>query len=506
MATGHSRYSQPAGTPGEAQTDNLLIGFDSGTSAIKAILVDTSGRVLSKSSRKVELIRPFEDRCEIDPARYVENIIEIITELAKDAGTQKDTIRAICSCAASGNTVLLDGNRRPLGNTISWLDKRTSGREAELWPELDPEEIYRSTGWPWRGVFPLAHLAWLRDNKPQLWSKARYFAMNDTFVYHELCGNLATDPSKASTSFLYNQPTGSWNRDLLDILGITESSLPEIVPSGTVVGTLSPAVAKRTGLQEHAQIVTGSFDHPSAARSTGVLEQGELLISAGTSWVAFAPLESRETALSIGALADPFLTDADPAGPWGAMLSLTAVAEKIDTLLAGLFGSSADLYRMFDSAAENAPPGAGGMLINPWEQDPGEILSIFSAHSTNEAARGLMEGCAFLMKNRIEKIAHAAGIPFTRIILVGGPTKSPIWPEILATILDRTISIPDSGQHAGALGAAILAGVGSGIFPDIREGYTRMKSLHRDVEPVRHQVDMYRNMYQRFSDEFGLSA
>ena len=269
--------------------DELLIGFDLGTSAIKAILADTDGNSIARASRTVKLIRPRPDYCEIEPENYFDDIVDIIRELADLSGNPSQ-ICAMSFCAASGNTLLLDADYNPVMNTISWLDRRSFGKAEELWPEIDAKKIYQQVGWPWSGGFPLAALAWIRDFDPEVWRKARYYTMNNDFVYQRLCGRLAVDPSKATTFYLQDQLKQAWDPELLEYLGLQDTNLSEIMPSGTEAGTLNRDICDRTGLGEKTVVATGSFDHPSAARSTGVFEEGELLISAGTSWVTFIPL------------------------------------------------------------------------------------------------------------------------------------------------------------------------------------------------------------------------
>jgi sugar (pentulose or hexulose) kinase len=478
----------------------LLIGFDLGTSAIKAILTDTTGRIISRASRQVTFIRPGPRHCEIDPDAYVRDVIDILRELA---GIPEDpgAIRAMSFCAASGNTLLLDENYKPLINTISWLDQRSAGRAAELWPDIDGDEIYRRAGWPWIGGFPLAHLAWIKDFKPEVWSRAKYYVMNNDYLYYRLCGQLVVDPSKATTFYLRDQERGVWNQNLLDFLQIEESSLPLVLPSGHMAGSLRPDICKATGLSPETVVATGSFDHPSAARSTGVFEAGELLISAGTSWVTFTPIEKRQTGLDNRMLVDPFMA---PEGCWGGMLALTAVAERIDSLLRIRFGNTADLYRRFDELASQSAPGAHGCRIDPLNQDGAGIAAQTNEASNSDYCRAIMEGCVFLLVNKLRAVERALGSSLKRAVMVGGPTKSPVWPGILAAAIGAPLSIPESNAHAGALGAAIMAGTATGIFENVYEGRQRMDSDISIIEPAVEATDAYAALYRDFAAEFNL--
>ncbi|MBT7065549.1 MAG: hypothetical protein HN919_04555, partial [Verrucomicrobia bacterium] len=458
----------------ESTGNEYLIGFDLGTSAMKAVLSDAAGTIVCQASRQVELLRMDDQRVEIDAECYFENVCSVIKALVSEVGTPSE-IKAISLSGASGNTLLLDENYRPVRNAISWLDTRTAGREAELWSDVDPERVYRSAGWPFGGTFPLAHLGWLKASDPDAWGRARYFTMLNDYLYHRLCGRLVVDRSKATTFYLQDQEASTWNSELLAVLGLEPGRLSELLASGSICGEVTPEAAKATGLASGTRVVTGSFDHPSAARSTGVFGEGDLLISAGTSWVVFAPIKSRETGLKGRMLIDPFLS---PAGCWGSMFALTAVAEKMNVYLKQCIASTngEPLFDRFNRLAAEAPPGAEGLSIELFQQPYEENKAIAATATPANIARALMEGIVFLMRNRVDHLMRLTGSHAGRIVLTGGPTKSAVWPTILADVLNRPVVIPETGEHAGAMGAVLLAGIGTGIFRDEQDGYQRIKS------------------------------
>ena len=483
-------------------SDDLIIGFDLGTSVIKAVLVNTEGRLLSHAERDVAFVHPSEHTWEIDSHDYYKRITDLIRRLT-DASGDPRRIKAISFCAASGNTILLDSRHGPLGNAISWLDTRTVGRERELWRELDPERIYTIVGWPWGGRFPLAHLAWLRENQPSIWGNAHYYTMLSDYVYLRLCGSLVTDPSKATTFYLQDQVAHGWSTELMDFLGVDEAALSKIVPSGTPCGNIDRKASEETGLTMDTVVVTGSFDHPSAARGTGVFGSGDTLVSAGTSWVVFAPVEKREIGISAGMLVDPYTS---PDGKWGVMLSLTAVADNVERLLRTFIKKTdkAAFYDEFNRLAGESEPGSGGLLTNPLVQDGAGNGICHESKDKRHMARALMEGCALLMNNRIAKLCSVRGAGLDRIALVGGPTNSPLWSKILCDVVGSPMAIPELGQHAGAMGAAIMAGVGCGIYDDELEGWMRMRGGEKLLTPDAALHARYREVYDRFCQEFSL--
>jgi len=486
----------------EHNRGEYLIGFDLGTSAMKAVLSDAGGKIVCQASRQVELLRPEHLRVEIDAERYVEDVCSLIKELVASVDDPHE-IKAISLSGASGNTLLLDADYRPVRNAISWLDTRTVGRETELWPGLAPERVYRCAGWPFGGTFPLAHLGWLKSSDPDAWDKARYFTMLNDYLYHRLCGRLVVDHSKATTFYLQDQEALAWNSELLASLGLETDQLSELLPSGSICGEVTPDAITATGLAPGTKVVTGSFDHPSAARSTGVFEEGDLLISAGTSWVVFAPIKNRDTGLRGRMLVDPFLS---PSGCWGSMFALTAVAEKMNVYLDHCIASThgEPLLERFNRLAAEAPPGADGLSIELFQRPYEQNKATVEAATPANIARALMEGIVFLTRNRVDKFMQLTGCHAGRVVLTGGPTRSPVWPSILADVLNRPVVIPETGEHAGAMGAVLLAGIGAGIFNDEQDGYQRTKSSERIMVPDAARSKLYEGLYRKYVDRYGL--
>jgi len=234
---------------------------------------------------------------------------------------------------------------------------------------------------------------------------------------------------------LFDQVNRRWYKPYLDMLEIPEEAISELDSSGTVLGPLIPEGAEDTGLSEETLVVLGAFDHPSAARGTGFTKAGDLLLSCGTSWVGFYPIEDRDLAISQRLLVDSFLT---PEGPWATMFSLPMIGRRIDWYIENLVlleeEDPEEKYTIFSESSEKVPPGAEGHYINPFidsEHVPQAEIDLHANRSRDEIARAVMEGPALRMRYNIERLAEA-GISADRIAMVGGPSESPVWPRIVA--------------------------------------------------------------------------
>ena len=457
METGKGERTLSVETQSKSQ-GGCLIGLDLGSSSVKGVLLDLCGNLLAEVSRENRLLTPQAGWVELDPAAHLENVCGILRELS-DA--TPDGVLAVAMAAASGNTVLTTAAGEPLGPIISWMDERTAAHAPTVLSGLETEAVRRITGWPCVNSFPLAHLAWLQENRPELVRRAGHVGMDTDWLLYQLTGRWCMDHSTATTFHLQDQCTGDYHPPFLDRLGIRRETLSELVQSGHPVGTLRPELARRTGLSENTLLVTGCFDHPAAARAAGVIEPGMLMLSCGTSWVGFVPCETREAALDARMLCDPFLSDTG--GPWAGMFSVPriglTVAAYIDQVIAPDIPPEQRL-RVFDELAAASPPGARGVTI-----DLREPLRRPAAADASDVSRAVMESAARLIAERLDSL-RAAGFAHRRAVMVGGPSRSPVWPAIVAALTGLDVTV--GGRAAGARGAAMLAGIGAGVYADER--------------------------------------
>jgi len=427
-----------------------LIGLDLGTSAIKGALLDAAGGCALRSVERATRYRhPHPEWVEADAEELYNDLTGVIRELA---AASPAPVRALAAAAASGNTLLADAQGRPLTPVINWMDRRCAGKPPPALAGLTPADVRRVTGWPCVDSFPLAHLAWLRAHRPALLDRAAHVCMNTDWLLFRLTGQWAMDDSTAATFHLLDQPARRWHRPYLERLGVTEPQLSRVTPSGTAVGPLTAAAAADTGLTTETVAVAGCFDHPAAARAVGVSQPGRLLLSCGTSWVGLTPHGDRDAILAAELLCDPFLSDRG--GPWAGIFSVPAIGPVINWYVDRLIApGERDRLRIFDESAAQAAPGADGLVINLLEP-PRPVAGSRAAIS-----RAVMEGAARALRDKLLALAPH-GFRSNQAVMVGGPSKSPVWPGILAELSGLKLTV--GSAHAGAVGAALLAGEGKG--------------------------------------------
>lgn len=450
---------------------NCFIGLDIGTSAIKCIFISESGEILGRAKSKNTFLYPADGRVEYD----VEERYNQICNLIKDVVQQKPStsqVRAVCITGASGNGLLLDKDKKPIENAVSWLDSRAESNYNELLSSFSSDYIHSVTGWPKIGSFPLSYFAWMKENKPEVYNSACFFVTDFIYFNYRMSGCWAHDTSTATNFYLQEQTSQKYHQPFLDFLNIDIDSLPKIVKSGEPIGAITLKASQETGLPEGAVVVAGSFDHPSAARGTGMTKLGDLLLSCGTSWVGFFPVASREGALERKMLIDPFL---NPAGPWGAMFSFAGVGVTITEYINLLFKNSPYKFILFDEAviASKRESHLSDFDLFQKELSPKDyLLKMLNNYSIPEISRSIMETMAKLMRNRIDYFRNE-GMPINNVSMVGGFSESKVWPQILAEVMEVPVN-QIQGEYAGCMGASILSGIGVGLFKNESDGFHKL--------------------------------
>jgi xylulokinase len=466
-----------------------LIGIDIGTSAVKGVLMSLGGNIVSREKAQTQY-QSFEGGCiQFDVNKLYLLTVDVIRKLAATL-PEGASVSGLSIASASGNTLLVDDMDEPMIPAFSWMDTRVDKEIEKVFGKLEEGEVHEWIGWPLINTFPLAHLSWLKCHKPELLDNSAKVCMSADYINFKLTGEWGIDCSTATTLYLQDQKSTEYHLPFLQKLGIPKRKLPSIHSPGTIVGQIIPNAAVDTGLSIGTPVVLGSFDHPSAARGAGVLDEGEMLLSCGTSWVCFYPVKERKKAIMQKMLVDTFLK---PEGAWGAMFSLPAIATSIDKYICHYISNDLDRYQEFDKLSASAKPGAGGLMINPMLED---ALGDQTGYAKADIARALMEGTAYLLKMHMDRL-ETEGFKVSSITMVGGPSETFPWPQIVSDVLGMELCIIN-GSCAGAAGAAILAGIGIGLYADARDAFQKTSFTKNTLTPDKSAHEAYKNLYREF--------
>lgn len=449
---------------------DYFIGLDIGTSSVKGALVTAEGGV-EHSTKETFSYEVLENGgVEYCVQAYLDACFQVLKELAGEV--KGGNIKGICASSASGNMVLLDKEGRPMTPLISWQDKRVTNEARELLSDLDTDVFYEMIGWPYGfRAFPLSQLSYMKKYNPQLLSDCGMVAMSTEYLYYVLTGAWGISTSAGTTYFLIDQQKGEYIKPLLELLGISQCQLPPILPCGAVVGTVKADMEAQCGIPSGTPVVLGSFDHPSAARGVGVLKEGEMLLSCGTSWVAFFPILNREKGIRARMLVDPFLA---PNGCYGAMVSIPSLSGRLQLYVQRYIDDSQQAFQKLSELAKQSKSGANGLRINPLEEPEDEKIKGFCKA---DIARAIMEGTVTLLKHRLDDLAEK-GVFAQSAIMVGGPSEDPYWISLIEEICDMHVRVVH-GSFAGAVGAAIIAGIGVGEYENEEAAHAVFRTKER---------------------------
>jgi len=492
----------PLGNTDMNKHQQAAIGLDLGSTTIKGVVLSEDGSISAAEKVPMKYLTPRRENPqlkEFSPLKVKTSICTLIHKLLLET-KKKDISLSIKSCSingATGNAVLLDDNKNPIGNAISWLDRRVEDKAEDILQGVKINNLHEIVGWPWRGSFTFPLLGWLKKYKSELYRQSVYPSMYIEYLVHVFTGEWEIDTSNATLSFLQDQKNLSWYSPYCYALDMEPSTRPAIRATGDIIGKGCSDFCKATGLSEETTIVHGSFDHPGAARAVDVVSENDILLSCGTSWVVFCPITKREDALSLGFLIDPFLSPFG--GPWGGMFSLSRIGTVIDEYVRIITkASKKNRYVQFNELACHASPGAHGLFLHLLEKREQQVTKEEIAHhDPADVARALMEGPAFELYSNLKKLEKSGG-EAKRIVLVGGPAESPVWPQIIADITGLTIEIQE-GQFTGALGAAKVAGTALELFDSSTS--TRFKVGKRVLLPDIKRHKTYQELYERYIDD-----
>ncbi len=427
------------------------IGLDIGTSSVKGVRLGADGTILAAEKESFAYQGAEKRRVELSAEVFVETCCRLLGRLAQEGA--KSEIGAVCAASASGNLLLLDDSYKPMTPIINWQDGRVGEEARQILKGICAGEIYESSGWSfdWHS-FPLAQLCWLKYHEPQLLARCSMICMSTEYLYFRLTGAWGIGRSAGTPFYLIDQRTGKYNSRLLELLEIPEDKLPPVRKEGEVLGGVTEEGAALSGLPVGTPLVLGSFDHPAAAVGAGVLQEGQMLLSCGTSWVGFYPVKDRARIIRCGALADPFRS---PEGCWGAMVSVPSVPERMKYFIRRYLGDGGEPFERLLSLAAESEPGAGGLVIDLFTEPEGWTDAQIFCFSKKHIARAVMEGVVRRLQEKMEQLAKE-GIRAKEAVMVGGPSESALWMEVVSQMTGLKVT-PGKGSYTGAVGAACTA-------------------------------------------------
>jgi xylulokinase len=489
-----------------------LLGIDVGTSGCKAAVFAEDGRLLGLAYEEYDYMRPQPGWAELDSVQVWDKVQRTIRQAAAaargDSRNAGDLVRAVCVSSLGETVVPVGENHEILGPALLNFDVRGEEYLGELRRRVDDERLYRINGNRTGNQYTLTKLKWLKRHQPELYRQTHFFLPWSGFVAYMLGAEARVDYSLANRTLLFDLESCDWSDEMLEVAGLERNRLPPTIQAGVTIGTLAADMAAELGLPASISIVSGGHDQCCNGIGCGVLAPGQAMYGMGT-YLCLMPVYAQRP--ESAAMLERGLNTEHHVAP-GQYVSF----------LYNQGGSMVKWFRSTYAAAEHRQARAVGGDVYPalLAEMPAEISRVmvlphfeitgppdFIAGSSGvmaglkldttrgEILKGLIEGMTFYIRASFETLA-GAGISVADFRAVGGGSKSDAWIQISADILGRPFVRPEINE-AGVLGAAILAGVGCGVFPSLEAGAEIMVRPGRTFEPDPHKQALYD---ERFSE------
>jgi xylulokinase len=481
----------------------VFLGLDIGTSGVKAILVGEDGAVCASALTPLTLATPQPGWAEQHPDAWWEaSIASIRSVLAQRLDAR---VAAVGISGQMHSSVFLDREGRVIRPALLWCDGRTTAECAEITERAGGESALRDcVRNPALEGFTLPKVLWLRNHEPEAYARLATVLLPKDFIRFRLTGVRSTEPSDASGTLMFDPASLQWSEPLLHAVGVSRALLPEVLPSHAIHGAVNEASAALTALPFGTPVVGGGADNACGAAGVGALAVGDAVASWGTSGTVLAP--TSQPLVDPGLRAHTFCHVAPHT--WylmGVVLSAGGAFNWYREQCARELTDD-DALQVLDAEAETVRPGADGVVFLPYlqgERTPhrdasmrGALLGLSLAHTRAHMTRAVLEGVCFALNDSLS-ILRELGLSPSQLLLTGGGARSPLIRRLQAEIFGVPVMTVDR-EEGPAYGAALLAAVGVGAFPDLETAAARTLTRSPQLIPATAAVVAYRASYARF--------
>ncbi len=458
-----------------------LLGIDIGTSGTKTVLFNEAGVPLASHTIEYPLCQPQNGWAEQDPHDWWMAVLQTIQAVLTKSGVKPEEVKAVGLSGQMHGLVMLDAQGHVLRSAILWCDGRTQKQCDEITGLLG-DALISVTANPALPGFTAGKILWVREHEPQIYEKCRHILLPKDYIRYKLTGEFATEVSDASGMNLLDVTNRRWSGEVLSKLDIDPGLLGKMYESCQVTGVLTPAASEATGLLPGTPVVGGAGDNAAAAIGTGVVETGKAFTTLGTSGVIFA--HSDRVTIDPKGRVHTFCS-AVP-GAWTVMSCTLAAGLSLQWFRSQFCGAEEglaaaqgrDVYDLMTDVAQKSPIGANRLLYLPYlmgERSPlldsdarGAFVGLSNIHTKGDMIRAVMEGVAYSQRQCLD-VFREMGVDVADMAVCGGGGRSPFWRQILADLYGCPVKTIASEQGP-ALGAAILAGVGAGVYETVAQG------------------------------------
>jgi len=489
-----------------------IIAHDVGTSGDKAVLVDTEGHVHGKCFEPYKTHFPNPGWAEQEPVDWWNAVTRTTRLLLEQTGISPKDVLCITYATQMLGIIPMDSKEGPLRRAIIWLDNR-AGEQAErlMRKFLSPRVFALIAGTTLCGKDGMPKLLWLKEEEPEIYNKMCCFLDVAGYLFYRSTGNMVMEWTGASV-FGIDLKKKTWLDSIFKYVGLDPRKFPPLVRSIDKVGELTKEAAKECGLLQGTPVIAGAGDAPCAAVGSGAVGEGEGHVYLGTSgWVGVVTERMPQGKCGAATIhsADPnkafLFAETEAAGgciQW--IADEFYKAEKKDPNIP-------NVYALMDNEVAKIPPGSNYLLFTPWlfgERAPiddcyvrASFLNLSAEHTREDLLRAVYEGVAYNIRWIVEIVEKEFKFPMPYLKVIGGGANGKPWMQILADVAHRKIETVCDPQEAGAVGAALVAAVGLGIYPDF-ESLRKVVKVDRAFEPQSENSEIYDSLFHSYKEVY----
>jgi xylulokinase len=490
--------------------DQFIIAHDVGTSGNKAVLVSTDGRIHGKCSAPFLVHYTGACRAEQEPADWWRAIVETTRGLLQQTGVKQEQILCITHCTQLLGILPMSARTGAMGRAIIWLDSRADVQARRMMRKfIDARVFALVAGSPLCGKDCIPKLLWLKDEEPDRYRSMDCFLDVNGYLMYRTTGRMVMEWTGASVVGM-DLKTKQWMNGVMKYVGLDPAKLPPLVKSTDKVGGLTPEAAGELGLLQGTPVIAGAGDAPCAAVGAGAVREGAGHICMGTSaWLAVVTAKRPKGKHGVATIhsADPhkafLIAESETAG---------ACLEWAARHLYNGDANAPDVFAAIDQIVEKVPAGSHGLIFTPWmygERAPiadcnarSSFLNLSGRHTREDMLRAVYEGVAYNIRWLVEIVSGEFGFPLPKLRAIGGGARSATWMQMLADVTHRRIETVPDPKEAGAVGAALVAAVGLGIYPGF-EALESVTRVEKTFEPQKENFKTYDVLYESFKESYG---
>ena len=490
-----------------------VIGCDVGSQGTNSALYSADGTLVASAYQAYDVVFPRPGWAEQDPVLWTQALNASIRRLLEQVPEGPSSVKALSFGSQLDGMVVCDAKGRAVRPAMIWMDRRAEAQAAALAERMVPRDFYHHVGANLDSSHAVFKALWVRDEQPEIFSRAATLMPPGSYVLREASGVLAVDYSNASSLALLDPRSRTWSQPVLDAVNIDARMLPELAPATNQVGTVTQQFAEATGLTPETAVIVGCGDEMAATLGAGVYAPEEVCDVVGTAEpvcaVSTRPREDQTMLVECHPHADPssWLLE-NPGFVSGGNLrwwrdELCPVERDAEARGQG------DAYDLLTAPAAQVPAAAEGLIFLPCMQGAmapewngaarGVFYGLTLAHSKAHMTRALLEGSAFALRDILEAM-RAAGLEVQRLTIVGGGAKGSLWRQIKADVTGLPVRVPTSVETT-ATGAAILAAVGAGLHGSVAEAaqaFVSYRPGEQAPDPERREI--YDAAYARYRE------